>query len=251
MAAVAVPAVASAANLQVGVTTSALISPTCPADAQGDNCRILLTQVTAYETLGDGVADPDTIKQSGVISSFTLGLTSTQTITPTILATEDQKYGGQPEAQLTALIPTGTAASPSYRVVAQSEVVKLRSELGQVAEFPLTTPLPVVRGEVLALTIPTWAPVLAIEQTATQFSYSQSRAKSMITTKVATKTGTKTERVSSCNTSSTVNLAQVVVGELSNYTCNFPGARIEYSALEITTPSGFNGEARRRAAAKR
>jgi hypothetical protein len=93
--------------------------------------------------------------------------------------------------------------------------------------------------------------VLAIEQTATQFSYSQSRAKSTITTKVATKTGTKTERVSSCKTSSTVNLAQVVVGELSNYTCNFPGARIEYSALEITTPSGFNGEARKRAAAKR
>jgi hypothetical protein len=121
MAAVAVPAVAAAANVQVGVTKSALIAPTCPADAQGNKCTILLTQVTAYETLGDGVADPDTIKQSGVISSFTLGLTSTQTITPAIMATEDQKYGGQPEAQLTALIPTGTAASPSYRVVAQSE----------------------------------------------------------------------------------------------------------------------------------
>jgi len=251
MAPVVVPAAASAANVQIGVTKTPLVAPTCPADAQGVKCTILLTQVTAYETLGDGVANPDTIKQSGVISSFTLGLTGTNLITPAILAAKDQAYGGPPEAQLTALIPTGTAASPSYRVVAQSEIVKLRSELGQVAEFPLTTPLPVVRGEVLALTIPTWAPVLAIEQTPTQFAYAQSRAKSFETVKVATKTGTKTERASSCSTSSTVNLAQIVVGELSNYTCTYPGSRIEYSALEITTPSGYNGETRKRAAAKR
>jgi hypothetical protein len=248
MAAVVVPGAASAANVQIGVTKTPLVAPTCPADATGNSCRILLTQVTAYETLSDGVASPDTIKQSGVISSFTLGLTGTTLITPAIYASKVTAFGGPPEAQLTALVPTGTAASPSYRVVAQSEVVKLKSEFGQVAEFPLTTPLPVVRGEVLALTIPTWAPVLAIEQTPTQFSYSQSRAKSMVTTKVATKTGTKIEKVSSCNTSSTVNLAQVVVGELSNYTCDYPGARIEYSALEITTPSGFNGELRKRAA---
>lgn len=251
MAAVAVPAVASAANLPIGVTKTPLVAPTCPADATGNACRILLTQVTAYETLSDGVASPDTIKQSGVISSFTLGLTGTSLITPAILAAKDAAYGGPPEAQLTALIPTGTAANPSYRVVAQSEIVKLRSELGQVAEFPLTTPLPVVRGEVLALTIPTWAPVLAIEQTPTQFAYSQSRAKSFEILKVSTKTGTKPERVSTCNTSSTVNLAQIVVGELSDYTCNYPGARIEYSALEITTPSGYTGQTRRHAAAKR
>lgn len=249
VAAALAPAAASAANLQIGVTKTALVAPTCPANAQGAACRILLTQVTAYETLSDGVANPDMVKQSGVVSSFTLGLTGTNLITPTIMAAKDQAYGGPPEAQLTALIPTGTAAKPSYRVVAQSEVVKLKSELGQVAEFPLTTPLPVVRGEVLALTIPTWAPVLAIEQTPSQFAYSQSRAKSMVTTKVTTTSGAdKTERVSSCTTSSTVNLAQIVVGELSDYSCNYPGARIEYSALEITTPSGYNGELRRRAA---
>jgi hypothetical protein len=247
VAAVLVPSAALAANVQIGVTKTALVAPTCPADAQGTKCTILLTQVTAYETLGDGVANPDVVKQSGVVSSFTLGLTGTTTVTPTIYADETQKYGGQPEAQLTALIPTGTAASPSFRVVAQSEVVKLRSELGQVAEFPLTTPLPVVRGEVLALTIPTWAPVLSFELAPTQFAYVQSRIGTRITVKA--KTGTTT--TSSCKYPSSTNLAQVVVGELSNYGCTFSGTRIEYSALEITTPSGFNGEARRRAAAKR
>jgi hypothetical protein len=247
LAAVAVPAAASAAEIQVGVTTSPLISPTCPANAQGSACTIVLDQVTAYETLRDGVANPDRIKKSGVISSFTLGLAGTNLITSAIYANLVKSYGGPPEAQLTALLPTGTPANPSFRVAAQTVVIKLRPELGKVAEFPLATPLPVVRGEVLALTVPTWAPVLSIEQVKSKFSYAQSRSKQTVTVKVKTSTGaTVNHRESSCNTSGTANFAQIVVGEFSGYGCNYPGNRIEYSALEITTPAGFTSQERRR-----
>ncbi|MDE3129851.1 MAG: hypothetical protein KGL16_01755 [Acidobacteriota bacterium] len=247
VAAVLVPASASAAEIQVGVSTTPLVSPTCPANAQGNACTIILAQVTAYETLRDGIANPVRIKKSGVISSFTLGLTGTNLITPAVIAAKDQQYGGPPEAQLTALRPTGTPANPSYRVAAQSAVVKLRPQLGKVAEFPLVTPLPVVRGEILALTIPTWAPVLSIEQKTTKFAYAQSRSKSMVSIK--TKTGS--QRVSSCNTNATANLAQIVVGQLSTYGCNYAGTRMEYSALEITTPAGFTSNTRRHLTAAR
>lgn len=234
MAAVLVPAGASAAELQIGVTSSPVISPTCPANAQGKSCEILLPQVTAYETLRDGVASPDLVKKSGVIASFTVGLAGTNVITPSILAAEDQRYGGPPEAQLTALRPTGTPANPSFRVAAESAVVKLRPELGKVAEFPLVTPLPVVRGEILALTVPTWAPVLSFELDATKFAYAQSKAK------VNAGKGLTT-----CDTTGGANLAQIVVGELSSYGCTYPGTRVEYSALEITTPAGFTSQVRR------
>jgi hypothetical protein len=234
MAAVIVPATASAADLQIGVTASPLISPTCPANAQGTSCKIVLTQVTAYETRRDGVVNPDTIKQSGVISAFTLGLAGTSLITPKVLAALDKSYGGPPEAQLTVLRATGTPANPSYRVAAESAVVKLRPELGRVAEFPLVTPLPVVRGEILALTVPTWAPVLSFELDTTKFAYVQGRAK------MKTSTG-----ATSCDTTGGANLAQIVVGELSTYGCSYPGTRIEYSALEITTPAGFTSQARK------
>lgn len=246
LAAAAVPATASAAELQIGVTTSPLVSPTCPANAQGQACTIILEQVTAYETLRDGVANPDVIRRSGVISAFTLGLAGTSLITPTILAAENQKYGGPPEAQLTALIPTGTPARPSFRVAAQTGIIKLRSELGNVAQFPLVTPLPVVRGEILALTVPTWAPVLSIEQNTTKFAYAQSRSKQTVSVKVKNSAGAiVTQRTSSCNTTGTANFAQIVVGELSGYGCTYAGTRIEYSALEITTPAGFTGNLRR------
>jgi hypothetical protein len=248
VAAASLPAVASAAEVQIGVTTSPLVAPTCLPGVTPGDCKIVLNHVTAYETLRDGVANPDTIKQSGVISSFTLGLASSTLITPALYAQAVATYGGPPEAQLTALIPTGTPTNPSYRVAAQTAVVKLHSEFGKVAEFPLLTPLPVVRGEIIALTVPTWAPVLSIEQDKTKFSYAQSRVTGteLVTVPATTTTPAKTERVSSCVEPPTVNLAQIVVGELSGYSCVYPGNRIEYSALEITTPSGYTGNTRRR-----
>ncbi len=116
-----------------------------------------------------------------------------------------------------------------------------------MAEFPLLTPLPVVRGEILALTVPTWAPVLSIKQDAAKFSYAQSRIKETVTVQVKNSAGqTVNERESNCLTNGTANFAQIVVGQLSGYSCVYPGNRIEYSALEITTPTGYTGNIRRR-----
>jgi len=241
-AAALAPALASATEIQVGVTASPLISPTCPAGVSANDCTIVLTQVTAFETLRDSVADPTLITQSGVISSFSVGLAGTATITSSDITYLDKTYGGVPEVQLTVLQPVGKTALPSYRVAGQSPVYEVQSQLGQVAEIPLITPLPVVRGEILALTVPTWAPVLSFDLSTTAFSYSQSRKQ------------TTTSTGSSCNTSAGANLAQQTVGELSYYSCNYLGTRVEYSALEITTPAGGITSALRRhrtAAARR
>jgi hypothetical protein len=231
--AVLAPVVASAAEVQIGVTASPLISPTCPAGVSATDCTIVLTQVTAFETLRDSVANPTVVKQSGVIDSFSVGLAGTTTITSADVAYLDKLYGGAPEVQLTVLQPVGTAALPSYRVAAQSPYYQIQSQLGQVAEIPLVTPLPVVRGEILALTVPTWAPVLSFDLSTTAFSYSQSRKQ------------TVTSSGSSCNTSAGASLAQATIGELSYYSCNYQGTRVEYSALEITTPAGLTSSARR------
>jgi hypothetical protein len=77
--------------------------------------------------------------------------------------------------------------------------------------------------------------VLSFELSTSKFSYSQSRTFSRTTA------GT-----SSCSTSAGANLAQITIGELSNYSCNFVGTRLEYSALEITTPAGFSSQQRKR-----
>ena len=172
MAALMLPALASARDIQLGVTSSPLVAPTCPAEP-GNSCKIVLTQVTAYEKRRDGVVNPTLVRQSGELVSFSLGLAGTNTVTAKDMAYLNKQYGGQPEAQLTVLQPTGTAKLPSFRVAAQSPLFKLRPSFGQVAEFPLTAPLPVVRGEIVALTIPTWAPVLSFELATGKFSYAR------------------------------------------------------------------------------
>jgi hypothetical protein len=232
-AAIVLPAVASATDIQVGVTKSPLVSPTCPAGVSPTDCTIVLTQVTAFETLRDGVRDPTAIKQSGVIASFSVALAGPSTITSKDIAGLDKLYGGNPEVQLTVLRPTGTTLSPTYRVAAQSSVYDIQSQLGSVAEIPLIAPMPVVRGEILALTVPTWAPVLSFDLSTTAFSYSQSRKQ------------TTTSSGSSCNKSAGANLAQATIGEQSSYSCNYRGTRVEYSALEITTPAGLTSSTRR------
>ncbi len=71
-----------------------------------------------------------------------------------------------------------------YTVAAQSATFHVLPFLGQVLEEPLSLPpsfttftaLPVKAGEVIGLTVPTWAPVLTYNNlNATKFTYRQSR----------------------------------------------------------------------------
>ena len=50
----------------------------------------------------------------------------------------------------------------TYKLIAQSPLVKLEPYFGKTAQFPLETTIPVKKGDVVALTVPTWAPALAL-----------------------------------------------------------------------------------------
>jgi hypothetical protein len=95
--------------------------------------------------------------------------------------------------------------------------VDVQPFLGQVVQFPLTTTIPVFRGEAIALTTPTWAPVLSIDLSTSHFAYRQSRSYN-------------------CNLPPAVSQAQVTVGRSTPYKCDYPGTRVEYSATEVTNP---------------
>ena len=75
-------------------------------------------------------------------------------------------------------------------------------------------------GDAVALTTPTWAPVLAIQLPSAKFAYRQSRAKN-------------------CGVPPATSHAQAVK-QVASYKCNYPGTRVEYSATEITAPVALN-----------
>ncbi|MGA8217347.1 MAG: hypothetical protein WB771_02185 [Solirubrobacterales bacterium] len=51
---------------------------------------------------------------------------------------------------------------PTYRLLRESPVVRLRALFGKLTTITLPRPLKVGRGQVVALTIPTWAPTFSV-----------------------------------------------------------------------------------------
>lgn len=217
---VALPASAGASTIELGVSTTPLVAPTCPKGVSAAQCTIILTRATALETIRDNVAYPSTVKHAGRLAAFTVGLSalsSNATTAQNDIKFLDKTYGGDAQVQLTVLKRVGKRTNWTWQVVASSPVVDVQPYLGQIAQFPLTTTIPVTRGETIALTTPTWAPVLSIDLSTDHFAYRQSR-----------RTG--------CNNPPASTAAQTRVGQSAKYSCNYPGTRVEYSATEITNP---------------
>jgi hypothetical protein len=219
--AVLAPSVASAKIVELGATTSPLVAPKCPTGISPSKCTIILTQVTALESIRDGIDYPTTVKQAGRIVAFTVGLSrldSNRTTAKKDIHFLDTTYGGVPQVSITVLKRVGKANARRWAVTGESTPpVHLIPYLSQVAQFSLDKPLVVTSGEVIALTTPTWAPVLSFQLTGTKFAYRQSRAQT-------------------CASPASTSQAQLVIGSSAVYGCNYPGTRVEYSATEITDP---------------
>jgi hypothetical protein len=212
---------ASAKIVELGATATPLVAPKCPTGVSAVKCTIILTQVTALQTIRDGITYPTTVRQSGRIVAFTVGLSrlsTSRTQTKQFIHALDNAWGGVPQVSVTVLRPVGSSSKRRWKVVSTSSpATHLIPYLGQVVQFPLDTALKVQRGDVVALSTPTWAPVLSFDLAGGKFAYRQSRA-----------TG--------CGNPS-VGQAQLIPGSTATYGCNYPGARVEYSVTEVTNPA--------------
>jgi hypothetical protein len=102
-----------------------------------------------------------------------------------------------------------------HRVLGQSPVVSLQSYFGQKVQFPLERSIPVKKGYVVALTVPTWAPALT-QLLDDGSAWRASRAKGR------------------CNDTDT-QTAQTRMDQRTQYRCLYR-ARLAYSATLITDP---------------
>jgi hypothetical protein len=216
------PTAASAQIVELGQTSTPIASPACPKGTALADCRIVLAHTTAIQTTSDGIANPTVVKKAGWIVAFTVGISNLINNTKTELSLIhglDQRWGGTPQVVLTVLKP---GPKNSYSVVSQSGALHLIPFLGLVVQEPLSlptafktmTPLAVKPGYVIALTTPTWAPVLSYDLTASKFGYRQSRT-------------------ANCTNAPAGQTAQTVVGSTASYRCSYTGTRAQYSATEV------------------
>jgi hypothetical protein len=101
------------------------------------------------------------------------------------------------------------------RTITQSPIEPLQPYFGQTVQFPLSRALNVKKGDVMALTVPTWAPALT-QLLTDHSSWRASRA------------------IDKCNDTST-QTAQMTLDTQIQYRCLYK-ARLTYSATLITRP---------------
>jgi hypothetical protein len=215
--------VASAQILELGQTASTPVAtPACPANTSLANCRIVLTRTTAVQTETNGVVNPTRVTKDGFIVAFTVGLSKLVSDSKTelgLLKGLDAKYGGPPQLVLSVLKP---GPKNKYTVVAQSATFHVLPFLGSVLQEPLSLPptftsmtgLPVKKGEVVGLTVLTWAPVLTYNLTPNKYSYRQSRK-------------------ANCLNAAATQTAQTTLNSSQQYLCDYTGTRVQYSVTEV------------------
>ncbi|HEX2103322.1 MAG TPA: hypothetical protein VHF51_06695 [Solirubrobacteraceae bacterium] len=198
------PAVASAEIIEVGAVQPAS-PPSCPARP----C-LAVSRTTGYQAKVATTRSLMTIPKTGRIVAWTIALGNPGGQQTTFF---NRRLGGESEAQITILNPRRRLRS---RAVAQGEPRKLRPYFGSTVQFPLERSIRVRKGWVVALTVPTWAPALAVGL-GSDTSWRASRGRGR------------------CQDTSN-QTAQLGPNQLAQYFCLYRTARLTYSATLIADP---------------
>lgn len=214
---------AGAAPRVVVLGAAAPATPSCPTGCQA------IGKTTGFQTSITGSKNPFIVPFRGLIVAWSIktGAPSTKP-NPSNNNQSDmdffnKTFGGSPKARIAVLKPimkSIRAGKPIYKLKAQSPVEDLSQFLGQTTTFTLDAPLRVKPNNVVALTVPTWAPAFAINQAAnTRWQASRQKGK--------------------CNNTSDIlaGTPQDALGSQRAYACSYNTARLLYSATVVADPN--------------
>lgn len=185
-------------------------------------CRVE-GHVTGFQAIADGVAKPYEVPFDGKIVAWSITLAKpsrAETATTTNEIGFFNDFLGDPAmARIGILRPVEGSKPPKYTLVRQSPLKVLTPYFGTTPIFALERPLNVLKGQVVALTIPTWAPMFAFNVPSNN-TWRGSR----LPGKCASKEDIQTGR------------PQQGVGKVKTYGCYYSNARLLYTATLVQKP---------------
>jgi len=203
------PGLAGATITEVGVIppTTPETTPSCPASP----C-LAVSRTTGFQVK---VATNTTLMnapKAGSIVAWTIQLGKPNA---TQIKFFNANEGGPAEAGI-AILQAQKKPNLTYKLIASSPMVKLEKYFGKTAQFPLERSIAVKKGYIVALTVPTWAPALALGF-GKDTSWRASREKKQCASTSAQSTHTS-------------------IGSEVQYFCLYQTARLTYSATLVSTP---------------
>ncbi len=204
----ALPGFSLATLTEVGVipATTPPTTPSCPASP----C-LALTRTTGFQVKVATMRSLVTVPREGSIVAWTVSLGKPNASQVKFFNSNE---GGAASAALAILRPQ-RRPNLSYKLIAQSPTVQLEKYFGKTAQFPLASSIVAKKGDIIALSVPTWAPVLALGFN-NETSWRASRPRS------------------SCSSTSIQSVQSV--GATVQYFCLYRQARLTYSATLVSTP---------------
>jgi len=206
--ALAVPAAAYAVLTTLTNPAAPTAVASCPGTATTP-CTVV-SRTTAEQVEVGSISEPFKIRTPGRIVGWEISLSA-----PTAAQIHyfDTHEGGASEAAIAVI---RQVRGLDYRLQSEGPLIDLRPYFGESATFPLTNSIRVTRGDVIALTVPTWVPALDLQ--------------------AGGKTAWRASRSTAHCSDVTTETAQVRVGDIVEYSCIYRTALLDFGAIEISTP---------------
>ena len=229
LVAVLAPRDADSAPLRVVVLGQTAETPpaSCPGKVVNGNeeitpCRVE-GHVTGFQAVAGGIARPYEAPFEGKIIAWSITLAKPSTVESSTTSNEvgffDEFLGSPSEARIGILRPVEGSKPPQYTLVRQSPLEVLNPYFGSTPVFALEHPLTVLKGQIVALTVPTWAPMFAFNVDA-ENTWRGSRLPEHCASKEDIQGGHP----------------QQGVGKTKTYGCYYSNARLLYTATLVKKP---------------
>jgi hypothetical protein len=226
--AVAWPGAADSAPARVVVLgkTDSTPPPSCPGKIVNNvevvPCRVE-GHVTGFQAIAGGVPRPYEAPFDGKIVAWSITLSRPSRTEGDNMTNEvgffDEFLGKPSQARIGVLRPVEGSKPPQFTLVRQSPLEVLNPYFGSTVVFALDHPLSVLRGQVVGLTIPTWAPMFA-------FNVSEEN----------TWRGSRLPKHCSSKEDIQGGHPQQGVGKTKTYGCYYSNARLLYTATVVKAP---------------
>ena len=200
---------ASARIVELG-TSSEPAKSNCP----NNPCEVV-GRVTGYQGRSGTAQNPFRVPHTGKIVAFTVRLAKLE---DNQIKFFTDLYGTPPQVRLSILKPGRTRKTRlDHRLIAQSPIFTVDQYFGASPSFALDNPLAVKPGNIVALTVPTWAPAFARDLSRNNW-WRSSRRKGHC------------DNVSGHAEMGTLN-------GVDTFGCTYHTARLLYSATFVQTPT--------------
>jgi hypothetical protein len=228
LVALAAPGAADSAPLRVVVLGQTEEAPpaSCPGKIVNGTeivpCRIE-GHITGFQEAADHASQPFEAPFEGKIVAWSITLARPSSKTTSTTADEigifNSLLGAPAEARIGVLKPIEESKPPRFKLLRQSPLEVLNPYFGSTPIFALEHPLTVLKGQIVALTVPTWAPMFAVEQSE-EDTWRGSRLPEHCLSKEDIQNGHP----------------QQGVGKIKAYGCHYSGARLLYTATLVKKP---------------